>query len=312
VNPEAEPDQGEPLEAADLELLVRQTMRMSSELEEAWSNALDAEALVESRAELAATMGPLVTALTDSMQRNDEQLEATGIDPRFYAPPMDAAMLRELTLEPDAEKRRQQLVMAQMISLERFVRASGALDDPGGEAAEIERRSAAGRWWESGAFSLVQLRGEEFLRITAEVDSAVGALLAPDKRAPELDRSVELANARVRLAEAARSRGDAEAALLHVRVALCVLLAAHRTDQETSASLQPGRVLSRMNSLEDVAPLLRLFDEACERLGRGELDLGVAVPMADCVIAVVSRITVDPPIVELQKALAEDEEESGS
>jgi hypothetical protein len=294
----------------DLEALALHVLKLSGELERAWSDALDTTVMEQAEGELNTEMSSFVTAMNGALQETDAKLLAAGIDPKIYTWPYDPEMFKSLEASSRPEARRSQLVVAQMIALREVLVAFKALQEPSGEEVDLVAGSRV-EWFEAGAFSLFRDRAMLLLRITREVDSVTDALLTEPANSKKLDLSIEAAVESLEAARSAYAHGDIDAALLHCRAALRGALESmpfiERGDERL---LAPGALLAQVPSLREYTSALRLLDTETAALASRRADLGVAVPLIDGLLLVIATIVHEPPIVELQ-AIISAESDSG-
>jgi hypothetical protein len=292
----------------DLEALALHVIKLSGELERAWSDALDRTVMEQAEEELNGELSAFVTAMTGALAETDAKLLAAGIDPKIYSWPYDPEVFKALEPDPDPGARRTRLVIAQMIALRELLVAFKALHEPTCEQIDLVGQSRT-KWFEAGAFSLFKGRATLLLRVTREVDRLTDTLLA-EPPVSKLDLSVEAAFESLKAGQDAYSRGDLDAAVIHCRAALRGVLESlpfvERGDQRL---LEPGTLLARVPSLGEYASALRLLDAEAGALASRRADLGIALPLIDGLLPVVAAIVGEPPIIELQEICAADGEE---
>lgn len=288
----------------DLEALALHVLKLSGELERAWSDALDATVMDQAEGELNTEMSSFVTAMNGALQETDAKLLAAGIDPKIYTWPYDPEVFKSLEASPRPEARRSQLVVAQMIALREVLMAFKALQEPSGEEVDLIDGSRT-EWFEAGAFSLFRDRAILLLRITREVDRVTDALLTEPGNSKKLDLSIEAAVESLKAARSAYGHGDLDAALLHCRAALRgVLESMPFIERRDERLLAPGALLAQVPSLCEYSSALRLLDTEASALASRRADLGVAMPLTDGLLPVIATIVHEPPIVELQAIIA--------
>jgi hypothetical protein len=199
-------------------------------------------------------------------------------------------------------KRREQLEIAQMVSLERFLQMAQALTNPSGESINLMTQART-EWFESGAFSLFRDRPEVLLRLTREIDELDAELLGEPK-APILDRSLDASFGSLKSMRRAVFHGDFDAALIHGRAALRGVLASLPFVRGDSRHLQsPGRLLAQVPSLSEHAASLELFEDEVDALVDRSADLGVCVLLTEGLLQAIADIVHQPPILEVQAVL---------
>ena len=210
--------EGPALLPIDDELLIDYARRLPGEAERAWSAALDAVGQEEAHAELAARWSAVLSALAKRAEQQSEELRDAGVDARLSLPG-DPAALEVLELEGDARADWLAASIGQMTALQSVVEAYRAVMEPGGAAPRF-REPGDERWWESGAFAALRSRAFGLERLTHEVDAAHARLLG---RLADEDVGVPVAGSwsyRLRLVDDAQLRGDWEAAVVHLWLAL--------------------------------------------------------------------------------------------
>jgi hypothetical protein len=289
----------------DLEALALHVVKLSGELERAWSEALDSTVMADAENELNTELSALVTTMTGALQETDDRLHAAGVDPKIYTWPYDPDVVKKLRPGSDPESNRSNLVISQMIALREVLEAYNALREPSGEKIDLVSQSRT-QWFEAGAFSLFRNRAALLLRITREVDRVTDTLVQNTPE-PKLDLSIEAAVECLEAARSAYSHGDIDAAVLHSRGALREILESlpfiGPGDEHLS---EPGMLLAQVPSLHEYASALRLLDAEARALNGCRADPGVAVPLVDGLLPVIATIVYEPPIVELQELFASE------
>jgi hypothetical protein len=287
----------------DLEALALHVIKLSGELERAWSDALDASVMERAEGELNNELSAFVTAMSGALEETDAELLAAGIDPRLYTWPYDPEVFKKLEPSTDPKTRRSQLVTAQMVVLREVLEAFKALQEPSGEEIDLVAQSRT-EWFEAGAFSLFRDRAALLLRVTRDVDRVTDILVA-EPAAAKLDLSVEAAFESLKAGRAAYARGDLDAAIVHCRAALRGALESlpfiRRSDERL---VEPGALLAQAPSLREYAGALRLLDAEAGALSRRRAPLGIAVPLIEGLLPVITSIVNEPPIVELQEIVS--------
>jgi hypothetical protein len=290
----------------DIEALARHVIRLSGELERAWSDALDNAVMARSEKELNGEIGALATAMIGAVQNADAKLNAADIDTTIGRWPYDPALFKSLERSSSSQDRRGQLVIAQMIVLRQVLEAFKALNEPSGEEIDLLTQSRT-TWFESGAFLLIKKRAELLLRITQEVDNAGDVLLAQPS-VPKLDRSIEAAFDLLGAARGAYSSGDIDASVLHCRGALrAILESLPFLTVGDERLLNPGTLLAQAPSLDGYGSPLRLLDTEANALGSRRVEPGIGVPLVEGLLPVIATILHEPPIAELQGIIASEE-----
>lgn len=202
----------------DFASLVSFAERLPSEVERAWSQALDQVGLDEAHAELSARWQSVLVGAARMAQRDEAESAAAGVDARLPFMPGDPRALEALDLDGDAQSQWVTATLGQMTGLEALVKSLQRLMSRGcGEP--LMRSPDDPSWWESGAFAETRGRGFGLRRLTTEVDLAQRAKLSDSESAPAVPPLARWAD-RFRLAEDASDRGDWEASVIHLWVAV--------------------------------------------------------------------------------------------
>jgi hypothetical protein len=304
--PPAEP---QPL---DFGVLVDHLSRLPAETERAWSKALEADLLGESGQVLSAQWSSLLTAVYREVTDAEARLRARGIDPAMPAHPEDPALLQHLRLDGEPLDEWRALLVAQMWALIGVAKGIGGLTEPRapfglGGPDELT-------WWEAGAFALIRRRAAQLARVSTQLLEAARALApsAPEDQAPTVPLTGPWRE-RLSLADEAVLRGDPEAAVLHLRLAL----------RERAAQLGgmgatdlPGDLeerLARDPEFADLAAGLRLLREVGARLDQGRpVSLGFTLPVAELMLAPITRLCMSLSAALIRAARSEEPDASPS
>jgi hypothetical protein len=204
----------------DYELLIEHARRLPGEVERAWSAALDAVGQDEAHAELTARWHALLTATARLAEKHARELREAGLDGRMPLPD-DPAVLGVLDLEGDARAQWLAASIGQMGALQAVFAGYRQIMDADTDSVWF-REPDDPKWWESGAFAALRSRAFALERLSAEVDMAQANLLGTEDRA-DPPGGVQVTGSwsyRLHLAEEASVRGDWEAAVIHLWLAL--------------------------------------------------------------------------------------------
>jgi hypothetical protein len=286
----------------DLEALAHHAMELSRDLEQAWSKALDPDLLDSAHEGLRSRWSALVTGLHAAIAQADMALEAAGVDVRLYEWPPRPEGALELELAPeDAQVERRQLQIAQLVAFEQLALALGSVTEQRGVRIDLIAGRETARWWEAGAFALARLRTQLVLRIVERIEAADAVVLGAGAQ-PRRQRSWTQAVQSLDAAQAAASRGDPEAALLHALCSARERLRALRVDGELADDFSWSD-LQRVDALVQVGRLLELAEDAIRRhVGNTAMDPGVALVLARSLLPAVQRLLLHPPVDELAAA----------
>ncbi len=280
-----------PGRSVDLDALVAHVTTLSVELERAWSDALDEQALGEAFELLDGQWASLIATVATRAQDAVARAQAAGISP-LVPHPQDPSNAHTVSVHPTPEQAWRQLQLAEMTALERLLQALGALKSK--RTAETPRPGAEEEgWWQSGAFALVRLRARQLSRAARALDAAEVRLLAEKgKDAPP--RSVQLDGGwvdRLELARAADSRGDPESVLIHLRLALRERAAGLAGCDADALDESFERRLAEDSRLAGLSGPLSAMCEASRDLSAGRpVDLGACVALARFLIEPVGEL----------------------
>ena len=264
--------------------------RLPAETERAWSKALDADLLGESGQVLRAEWGSLLAVLYREASDSTERMRARGIDPVLPAHPEDPAVLEGLNQEGSALDSWRALSVAQMRALIGVAKCLQGLTEPRapfglGGPDELT-------WWEAGAFALIRLRVAELGRVTAQLVEAERLLDGSAEREPGGALSLTGPwRGRLTLADEAVLRGDPEATVLHLRLALRERAAqlAGLAVEDVPEDLEER--LAEDPELADMSAGLRLLAGVGRRLEeRRPESLGFVLPVAELMLGPLTRL----------------------
>jgi hypothetical protein len=269
-------------------------MRLSVELDRAWSEALEKVDAVEPGEELRVRWSVALQALTAAVGEREERYVAAGKDVRLdHWPPTLEEIVGLETAPREPERGRIQLEQAQILALQLLVQSMGKFTSAMGESGE---RTEQGALWESGAFAVIRDHGALAMRITREME----AVDATEVDAPAIPGS-ELMRARaveaLGAARRALQRSDPEGTLLH-----CIRAARARV-----ASFSPeGRSSVDLSALpvHSTSPLPVKMLGLAEQVVRGDLaggtdNAGVSVVLAHALLPAVEGLVLNPPVEDL-------------
>jgi hypothetical protein len=292
AGPPADPSpQFPPRRTVDLDALITHITTLSSELERAWSDALEEGALGEAFELLDGQWASLIATVATRAQDSVAHAQAAGISP-LVSHPQDPSNAYTVSIHPTPDQAWRQLQLAEMTALERLLQALGALKSKHG--AEIPRPGAEQEgWWQSGAFALVRLRARQLARAARALEAAETRLLAENDQDAR-PRSVQLDGSwidRLELARAADSRGDPESTLIHLRLALRERAAGLAGCEADALNDSFEQRLADDPRLAHLSGPLSAMCEASRDLGAGRpVDLGACVALARFLIDPVSEL----------------------
>lgn len=268
----------------DLAALAEHATQLT-QLERAWSDALDDEQLVLARREMEAKFSSLLTVFRRQVTASDASLGQAGFDTIIPQYPLPDDEVEALTLQPDPERRLRQLRIAQVDGLIALLKTLELMREPSGAELNLVTGTAK-TWWEAGSFLLVREQLELLVRLTTEADAAQAALLAE----PEPDRTRRVFE-RLTLASRALMHGDIEAGFMHAALAL-----------HARAGLVgdvPPDLIGRLAADERLGPqrvLLTRLHEALLTIGAGlPVDLGASQVIMPRLLKLVAHICLEAP-----------------
>jgi hypothetical protein len=132
--------------AVDLLAVVEHVSRLTVTAERAWSAALDPEAHGEANRELLDQWHSLVEVIRRQAELSSRALAAAGLDATVDQFPPDVAQFLMLDLDPDLERRRRQLHMAQFYALRQLLAALEGLRHPSTAALDPLTGQATATW----------------------------------------------------------------------------------------------------------------------------------------------------------------------
>lgn len=268
----------------DLAALAEHATQLT-QLERAWSDALDDEQLVLARREMEAKFSSLLTVFRRQVTASDASLSQAGFDTIIPQYPLPDDEVEALTLRPDPERRVRQLRIAQLDALIALLKTLELMREPSGAELNFVTGTAK-TWWEAGSFLLVREQLELLVRLTTEADAAQAALLAE----PEPDQTRRVFE-RLTLAGKALMHGDVEAGFTHAALAL-----------HARAGLVgdvPLDLIERLAADERLGPqrvLLTRLHEALLTIGAGQpVDLGASQVIIPRLLKLVAHICLEAP-----------------
>jgi hypothetical protein len=288
-----------PASAVDLVAVVEHVSRLTVSAERAWSAALDPDALGEANPKLLDQWHSLMEVIRRQAELSSRALGAAGLDATVDQYPPDVAQLLMLDLDPDLERRRRQLQLAQFYALEQLLTALQGLQQPSRTALDPRTGQTTETWWDSGAFALVRARARHLARVTLALLNAEHAAIAaaasdeatvPGQAHPQAEPPPWWPH--LRLGAEALGRGDVEATLLHAHLSL--------TARFGDTAFLPDAVAAPFGEKaesEAAQALVAKLEEAIEQLAVGAgVDLGVAVPLAHALLPLVEHLLLPVPM----------------
>ncbi len=202
----------------DFASLVSFAERLPTEVERAWSEALNQVGLDEAHAELSSRWHSVLVGAARMAQRDEAESKVAGVHTRLPFMPGDPRALEILDIDGDVQSQWVTATLGQMTGLQALVESFQRLMNKGG-GEPLMHSPDDPSWWESGAFAETRGRGFGLLRLTTEVDVALRARLSDSDSAPVVPPPARWAD-RLRLAADASDRGDWEASVIHLWIAV--------------------------------------------------------------------------------------------
>jgi hypothetical protein len=268
----------------DLVALAEHATQLT-QLERAWSEALDDEKLVLARREMEAKFSSLLAVFQRYVTASDASLSQAGFDTIIPQYPLPDDEVEALTLQPDAERRLRQLRIAQIDALIALLKTLELMRQPSGAEVNLVT-GTADTWWEAGSFLLVREQLELLVRLTEEADAARAALLSE----PEPDQTRRVFE-RLMLGGKALMHGDIEAGFMHAALALHA--------RAGLAGDVPPDLIERLAADERLGPqrvVLSRLREALVTIGAGQpVDLGASQVIIPRLLQLVAHICLEAP-----------------
>lgn len=277
----------------DVIALLHEMESLGEELEHAWSKALDAVLDDDTLEGARARWGSLLQALGHEAEAGSKQALAIGLD-ALLGGELLAASPEVVELDPDPDQGFKQAEVAYIFAFEPLVAAiQGLLRHPI-ERTTISRAHGFSRehLWDSGAFAAVRDRAQFAAAIEAERVEARARAAGLASEEDDVRAGGEFQ--KLRFAEAALSRGDPEAAILHL---------SHFFDRLDEAQIDPAR-------LEAASGRIGLLRTAATRLEDG-LPLTTATVVARCGLLAAALLLAPPErLAHLQGSVGEPEDQA--
>lgn len=280
-----------PVELGSLFQLAR---TLDSDLEKAWSSALNEVQLQPGlKKQLAATFS-LLYALQRKVAAEDEALKAVG-SPPLKEWPLSIEGVAELEVGPELEMHARQLRMAQLDALTGVADVVQGLREPANVSISINEDNSeeVERFWAAGAFGLLRDRLALLERITREHDRIQQQLNSetPDPTADAAVDSRFAAFDRLQLGTQAWTGGDPEAALIHGVAAIASALGASTSELPAkvaeAADDQPG--LNELSG-ETFTKAIQLAEATLQ----GRPNVAVAVFLAPVALRIAHLLILGP------------------
>lgn len=291
-DPEPDPEEVTPHEPLEFSSLFRLARTLDSDLEKAWSTALD-EALVEPAVEkqLAAVVS-LVSALQRKLAVQAQELMGAGVDTRIEEWPLSDERLASLVPPAGAEERTKQSGLAQLNAFLEVMETLDGLRKPGNITVSFNQEGeSVERFWSAGAFALLKDRVSLLERLTREQDRDVAEAVEQEGKEASGPGSFD-AFERLRLGSRAFMHGDPEAAVFHGLMAVAVFLGI--TTDQIAAKLADPPAEGRSALSEEEKQILSLAADATTRSLAGAPNLPLATLLAEATLRAAHKLTIGP------------------
>lgn len=283
-------------EPVEFRALFRVARTLDSDLEKAWSAALD-EALAEPAIETQlAGVFSLISALQSKLAKQAQEMASAGIDSRMEEWPLSEERLAALDPSPGAEERSKQSGLAQLDAFVEVLETFKGLQKPANITISINPDGESiERFWSAGAFALLKDKLWLLERLTREQDRDVAAAIAEQEEGePSTTRSAEGGDSfeRLRLATQVLTHGDPEAALFHGMLILTGALGVPIGHIAEKLAEDPGEGEHQLSEEE-----IKIVAMAAERVGRalsGESGLPAATLLARATLRAVHKLILGP------------------
>lgn len=283
----------EPVEMSALFTLAR---TLDSDLEKAWSTALDEAVAAPAIESQLAAVYSLVTALQRNLVRQAQEMANAGVDSRMEEWPLSEGRLAALNLTPDAEERSKQSGLAQLNAFVDVIETFEDLQKPANITVSFNQEGeSVERFWSAGAFALLKDRLWLLERLTREQNRDVAAAIAPQEMesggGPVAD-DVGDAFERLRLGTRALTHGDPEAAMFHGLLTVAHALGVPPEEIAEKLAENPGEAENRLS--EDESQILTMAIEVMAQSQSGAPDLPLATLLAKATLRAAHKLTLGP------------------
>lgn len=288
---------------SSLRELVNEVSEMASNLERAWSEALDGTpSLSSAQEQVRGQLQSLTQVLVHEVEAESAALRAAGFDPTLtFSNPMSDDQLRETVTfnGPVGEFRR--IAIARQLALQDFLTVTGAMfKKPNRTFREGEGMK---EWWSSGAFDLIIARADLLLQLHEDAQALtqriIGAKGNPTERRLRsmLDH---LASARRLLVS-----GQPLAALGHQLAALRLRILGSGDPTDEAIAAPVSQLAAKCPSLAPLSEALRVAERTVAEAGRGEgSSLATATVLAYQLHDRVVHAVMAPEVDEFKAAIS--------
>lgn len=276
--------------------------KLTTDLEEHWSEALNSESFKSGREELKARWAAVLHLIAEHLSSIDEGLKRQDLRVIQFGYPAGLGDLADLSSDqPSPDQAWRQMQLAVVYATDRLARAVAFLDNESAHRLSFSGDTATeSRWWQAGAFGLIKERAGVLARLLKheigilerlqEAELFSGEL--PPREQAQLPASWET----MKLAGAAMSRGMYEAALVYeLRWMRAVVAEAMDCSlEEVPSPLAPA--IADLELLREFANPVALLESLCIDLGQGrDIDLAVSTVLAEVIYESLSDLLLQFP-----------------
>jgi len=286
-------------EAVDLEALVHHASQITSDLQRLWQEALDDTRRSEVGEQLRARWSAVVTAINEASKALTERLESRGLDPRLPELLPFSAQVATFSLDPTPEQALRQAQMGLLVAFDLLSMALGELLREEGDGEQPNES----RDWDPSAFAIARERAIMVSNLAGFVSQAEANLLG-DARI--VASATPPALARLSMARAAWSHGDAEAACVHLHVGARLLIGDLLSVDSSALPVDIAEHLLAQHGQSNLGALLKLLQRSVETVVTGaETDLAVVTVLVPNLLMALDDLALRPPVELLRKAFAD-------
>jgi len=279
----------------DLRSLIAQLTTTGTELEHAWSSALDAVLTDQALEATRAQWGSLLGALHRQAEVDAKHASDAGLDSLLSGELLQASPAA-IELDPQPEQAWKQAEVASAYALKSLIEASRALISHPIEQWTVSegQLETVRTLWESGAFAQVKAAGEFLADVHEERTAAERRASGGDVEARDGSEAFATAMGHVGRARQAYDRGDPEAAVVHLNAFFKALATTQIDADRLTAASPASQVVSR----------------GAERIGRGEpFALSTATLCAVAGFAAAAQLLLPPEALQERPSPAVPTEE---
>ena len=282
----------EPVELSALFALAR---TLDSDLEKAWSAALDKALAAPAIESQLAAVYSLVSALQRNLARQAQEMASAGVDSRMEEWPLSEGRLAALNPAPNTEERSKQSGLAQLNAFVDVIETFEDLQKPANITVSFNQEGeSVERFWSAGAFALLKDRLWLLERLTREQDRDVAAAIVPQETESSGEAPADTGGAfeRLRLGTRALTHGDPEAAIFHGLLAIAGALGVPSEEITGKLVEDPGEGENPLSEQE--SQILTMAIGVIARSQSGAPDLPLATLLAKATLRAAHKLTLGP------------------